>query len=300
MSERAHPIRYQAGVPVYRYSADPAVPPLSVMRFTAEMRPAHGVPHIHDFPVLMYIDAGAADNDPPAESGDVYVVAPGAVIDATSLRLESAVGVLFDPAALGDDARTPWPVWRSHPLLFPFLHGISSGLLRLRVPPERQPLWEYTIAAIEAELAARRPGYRQAAAAHLTLLLVDVARLAVDVVGDLRRSNETVLAEAFEVIEERFGEPISLRDIARSVGLTPAYLTTLVRRRTGRTVQDWLIERRMAEARRLLTDSDLSIAEIARRAGIADPGYFTRLFRREHGMTPRGWRERLDPARSFG
>ncbi|WP_330179978.1 AraC family transcriptional regulator [Nocardia sp. NBC_01503] len=289
MSERMRPVRYEAGVPVYRYSTDPAVPPLSVMRFTGVMVPAHGVPHIHDFPVLMYVAAGA-DDPAVSRTGDLYVVAPGAVIDAAGMRMESAYGVLFDPAALGDDTRAPWPAWRAHPLLFPFLHGNADGLLRLTVPAERQPLWESTIAAIEEELSARRAGFRQAAAAHLTLLLVDVARLADDVVGDLRRSNETVLAEVFDAIEQGFTEPISLRDIARSVGMTPAYLTTLVRRRTGRTVQDWLTERRMTEARRLLSESDLPVNEIARRVGISDPGYFARRFRGEQGMTPRAWR----------
>ncbi|WP_067564568.1 helix-turn-helix transcriptional regulator [Nocardia acidivorans] len=289
MSERTHPVRYEAGVPVYRYATDPSVPPLSVMRFTGGMMPAHGVPHIHDFPVLMYIAAGS-EHPEISRSGDLYVVAPGAVIDAAGIPMDSACGVLFDPAALGDDTRAPWPAWRAHPLLFPFLHGNADGLLRLRVPVRRQPMWENTIAAIEEELSTRRAGFRQAAAAHLTLLLVDVARLADDVVGDLRRSNETVLAEVFDAIEKGFGEPISLRDIARSVGMTPAYLTTLVRRRTGRTVQDWLIERRMTEARRLLSESDLPVNAIARRVGMLDPGYFARRFRAEQGMTPRAWR----------
>jgi AraC-like DNA-binding protein len=63
-----------------------------------------------------------------------------------------------------------------------------------------------------------------------------------------------------------------------------------VRRRTGRTVGDWIIERRMTEARRLLSDTRLTIAEIARRVGISDPGYFSRQFRRTHGVSPRKWR----------
>ncbi|MRH87480.1 helix-turn-helix domain-containing protein [Nocardia sp. SYP-A9097] len=293
MLQRARPVRYDAGIPVYRYSADPSVPPLSVVRFVDEAHLPDHNPHIHDFPVLLYIDHGLpVDPELPqrARTGDVYVVAPGMVVDGASVHMGSACGVLFDPAALGDDTRAPWPTWRAHPLLFPFLHGNSGGLLRLHLPPERQPLWENTIAAIEAELSDRRPGFRQAAAAHLTLLLVDVARLADDVVGDLRRSNETVLAEVFDVIEKRFGEQISLRDVAQSVGMTPAYLTTLVRRRTGRTVQDWLTERRMSEARCLLSESDLPINDIARRVGISDPGYFTRVFRAQHRMTPRTWR----------
>jgi AraC-like DNA-binding protein len=96
----------------------------------------------------------------------------------------------------------------------------------------------------------------------------------------------------FAVIERGHAEPLSLRDVAREVGMTPGHLTTVVRRRTGRTVQEWIIERRMAEARRLLAATDLPVQEVARRVGITDPGYFTRLFRRAHGTSPRAWRGR--------
>jgi AraC-like DNA-binding protein len=151
-------------------------------------------------------------------------------------------------------------------------------------------VWLATITAIETELAERGPEYRQAALAHLTLLLVDVARLATDVVEDLRRSKETLLADVFDVIERRFTEPLSLRDVAGAIGMTPGHLTTLVRRRTGRTVVDWITERRMVQARRLLVRTELPVSEIARQVGIPDAGYFARLFRQSNGMTPRAWR----------
>jgi AraC-like DNA-binding protein len=72
--------------------------------------------------------------------------------------------------------------------------------------------------------------------------------------------------------------------------MTPGHLTTVVRRRTGRTVVEWISERRMAEARTLLAETDFSVGEIARRVGMADPGYFSRVFRRAHGNSPRSWR----------
>ena len=81
-----------------------------------------------------------------------------------------------------------------------------------------------------------------------------------------------MLADVFAVIERRHADSLSLRDVAREVGMTPGHLTTIVRRRTGRTVQDWIIDRRMAESRRLLADTDLPIQEVARRVGITDPG----------------------------
>ena len=120
--------------------------------------------------------------------------------------------------------------------------------------------------------------------------MIDIARLADDVVGDLRRSGEPLLADVFAVIDRRHAEPMSLRDVACEVGMTPGHLTTVVRRRTGRTVQEWIIERRMAEARNLLADTDLPVGEVARRVGMSDPGYFSRQFRRIHGTSPRGWR----------
>jgi AraC-like DNA-binding protein len=74
------------------------------------------------------------------------------------------------------------------------------------------------------------------------------------------------------------------------VSLSPSHLTTVVRRKTGRTVGEWIAERRMVEARRLLVETDLAVEEVGRRVGYGDPGYFVRSFRRAHGMTPLGWR----------
>jgi AraC family transcriptional regulator, transcriptional activator of pobA len=109
--------------------------------------------------------------------------------------------------------------------------------------------------------------------------------LAGDVAGDLRRNGEPLLADVFAVIDRRYTEPLSLRDVARELGRTPGHLTTIVRRRTGRTVHEWIIERRMTEARSLLADTDLPVREIGRRVGMPNPGYFSSLFRRTQGTS---------------
>ncbi|MCV7360016.1 helix-turn-helix domain-containing protein [Mycolicibacterium neworleansense] len=280
MTEMSRLARHRGGVPVYRYWTERDAPPVTVIRGQRADLPEHR-PHIHDFPVLWYVPS----------AGVVHVVAAGEVIDPRPLVAgPEGVGVFFDPAALGNDAASPWPAWQTHPLLFPFIHGQSGGLLHLKVPADRQHLWDRTIRSIETELAGRRQGYRQATLAHLTLLLIDLARLADDVVTDLRRSGEPLLAEVFTVIDRRLSEPLSLSDVAAEVGMTAGHLTTLVRRRTGRTVGEWINERRMSRARDLLGETGLPVAEVAARVGIADPGYFSRQFRRTHGVSPRQWR----------
>ncbi|OIN79708.1 AraC family transcriptional regulator [Mycobacterium malmoense] len=273
-------VRQRAGVPIYEYRTDPDTPPVSVVRSGPEDFVERGR-HIHDFPALWYLPA----------AGLVYVAAAGRVLDPGRLEdRDAGVAVFFDPAALGEDARSPWPAWRAHPLLFPFLHGHAGGILRLEVHAARRSAWDAAIRSIEAELLARQDGYRQAALAHLTLLLIDLARLAGPVVDELRRAGEPLLAEVFEVIDRRHPESLSLRDVAGELGVTPGHLTTVVRRRTGRTVGEWITERRMAAARALLAETDLPVAEVARRVGVSDPGYFSRLFGRAHDASPRQWR----------
>jgi AraC family transcriptional regulator, transcriptional activator of pobA len=281
MTQPARLIGLRDGVPIYQYRTDPDTSPVSVHRHIGDL--GERGRHIHDFPALWYVPG----------AGVVYVAAAGEVLDPEQLDdLDAGVAVFFDPAALGEDGRSPWPAWRGHPLLFPFLHGHSGGVLRLEVPVDRRPLWDNVIRSIETELTARQEGHRQAVLAYLTLLLIELARLARDVVADLRRSGEPLLANVFAVIDRRHAETLSLRDVAGELGMTPGHLTTVVRRRTGRTVQEWIIERRMTEARTLLEETDLPVAEVARRVGVSDPGYFSRLFSRVHGTSPRNWRGR--------
>ena len=97
--------------------------------------------------------------------------------------------------------------------------------------------------------------------------MVGVGRLTADVVGDLRLKDELLLAEVFGFIEERYRERVSLKDVARVVSLSPGHLTTVVRRKTGWTVQEWIVERRMVGAWRLLVETDLAVEEVGRRVG---------------------------------
>lgn len=291
------------GPPVHTYAPVPGVPPVSVLRFDGRELPSGGPPagyaHSHDFLVLAYFDRGGGsvrlDNrEWPVRGGDVYVISPGEVVGmgfgASGFARAAGWTVAFPPEVLGSHTPGVFLSWRAHPLLFPFVGGAAGGAQRLKVPPSEQPAWSERFSALAGELRERRDGYREAVLSHLTLLLVELSRLAADVVGDLRLKDEPLLAEVFGFIEEHYGERISLKDVAQTVSLSPGHLTTVVRRKTGRTVLEWISERRMAEARKLLVQTDLAIEDVGRRAGYTDAGYFVRSFRRAHGATPLGWR----------
>jgi YesN/AraC family two-component response regulator len=98
------------------------------------------------------------------------------------------------------------------------------------------------------------------------------------------------LTSVFRFIEAHYHQPISLNDVAQQAGYSPAYLTSLVQSHTGRTVKQWIIERRMAQAKTLLVTTDQSVRHIAEASGYSDAGYFTRQFRQFNGVSPQAWR----------
>ena len=290
-------------VPLLDFAHSPV--PIAVQHWAdgaaGDARPVRGV-HAHDFLLLLHVVSGRWVRRVDGRvwelgAGDAFVVAPGAVVGAPRADVDDGTGpstpdgegwtVLFPAEAVDPGAAAPLASWRGHPLLAPFVGRHRGGGQRLSVPPVDRPDWTARLGALEAELTGRRDGYAEAARAHLTLLLVALGRLQDDVPAE---AADPQLAAVFELIEAGFREPISLRDVAAGVGLTPGHLTTVVGRETGRTVQQWITERRLREARRLLVDTDLTVAEIGSRVGYRDAGYFVRRFRVAHGTSPAAWR----------
>ena len=99
------------------------------------------------------------------------------------------------------------------------------------------------------------------------------------------------LREVFEFIELNYHQNIRLKEVAQAVGYSSAYLTDLVRRLTGKTVNNWIIERRIAEAGTLLLETNYSIEEIALKVGYQNINHFYCQFRNYYKNTPRSWRE---------
>jgi AraC-like DNA-binding protein len=92
------------------------------------------------------------------------------------------------------------------------------------------------------------------------------------------------------VVWERREEQLSLESLAAEVGYAPNYLPELVRTHTGRSLGKWIADIRMTRARHDLEFTGLPVAEIGAACGYDDPAYFSRAFRRIHGVPPAHWR----------
>ena len=99
------------------------------------------------------------------------------------------------------------------------------------------------------------------------------------------------LKNIFNFIETHYHEPISLRDVAEYAGFSGAYLTDLVRHRTGETINRWIMRRRMIAARNLLLETDQAVEKIAQAIGYRSNNNFFRQFRQYYGSSPQAWRK---------
>lgn len=293
------------GTPVYRYDLRPGAPPITVLRFDGtEHDPLpDGHRHVHDFLVLVFVEEGGGsvrlgDERRDLRDGDLFAVGPGQVLgaeDVTPLTHARAWSVFFMPDAVPQLGDVPPMAWSGQPLAAPFAAEAGEGGVPpgLTVPPADRPRWSAWFADLADETAApERVGASAAASALLTRMLVELARLRDTSPDDTSSAGATdpLVSRVFAVVEARFREPVSPRDVAHDLGYTTGHLSTLVRERTGRTLQEWLTERRMTEARRLLAETDLPLAAVAQRTGHRDAGYLARRFRERFGVTPVRWR----------
>lgn len=98
------------------------------------------------------------------------------------------------------------------------------------------------------------------------------------------------VAQALAFLQRGATQGVGLQAVAEHVGRAPNHVASTIKARTGRTVMEWVIDARMANSRRLLSQSDANIEQIANRCGYKSPSHFQRSFRRAHGMSPGKWR----------
>ena len=99
------------------------------------------------------------------------------------------------------------------------------------------------------------------------------------------------IQKAIALIDADLTADLSLHALATAQNISDGYLSSLFRRETGQTLTQFVNERRMKAASRLLTTTKLQIQTVAQHCGIVDVHYFSRLFKKHTGMTPLEYRE---------
>ena len=103
--------------------------------------------------------------------------------------------------------------------------------------------------------------------------------------------SHTIISKGMEYIEERYtDEKISLNDVATVVDVSPNYFSAIFSQEMGMTFIEYVTKKRMDKAKRLLKQTDMHTADIALEVGYKDPHYFSFVFKKTQGCTPREYR----------
>ncbi len=245
---------------------------------------------VHDYMALAFFTEGSAVVEQGESfhvtAGDVYLVPAGERHGILSTRSPEAWGVGFRPSCYAPTELAP--------LLHPFECASAGAQKVIRIPGPRQQHLARLCEELKRESDHDSAHAEVVKRSLLALILSEIER------ARPRSPSPAVgfVGEALRFIERRCLGPITLDDIAASVHRSPSHVSTVVRRTTGRSVMQWIIAGRLAEARNRLLHSDEMVDVIAERVGYADATHFIRLFRREHGCTPAAWRAKQVAASS--
>lgn len=96
-----------------------------------------------------------------------------------------------------------------------------------------------------------------------------------------------IIKNVLVYLEEHYYEDISLKDAADEAGMTPQYFSTIFKQAVGQNFVEWLSEYRIQKAMEYLDEPGAVIKEVCFKVGYNDPNYFSRIFKKISGMTPK-------------
>lgn len=203
---------------------------------------------------------------------------------------------IIDPGVLHSEARLART--RSYALLwmvpaksFLHLHVSRFEAGRRWDIPWRHTFHGASVIPLTKAMDSQRidPGGRQEPVrAGLLMLLAELYRgLLLENAAD-HESNQkaAMLNHVKDYLDSNLDRPVSLKQVAAMIKLSPNYLNALFHEWQGQAIHAYLIERRMEKAMHLCRQSTLAVKEIAAAVGFADALYFSRAFHHYHGIWP--------------
>jgi len=97
----------------------------------------------------------------------------------------------------------------------------------------------------------------------------------------------SVVQKAVSLMEAAIEEPVALSELTRRTGVSQRQLERLCKRYLGATPAQYYVQLRLERARRMLRQTDMSVAEVAIACGFVSLSHFAKVYRRHYGLSPR-------------
>ncbi|RED64959.1 response regulator [Cohnella lupini] len=129
---------------------------------------------------------------------------------------------------------------------------------------------------------------------NLQSLRAKVEQILLGMAADFRKmsaSPSQIVLEAEKIIRKRFADNLSLQSVADEVHVTPVWLSKLFKKEKRMTFLEYLTDMRIVKAKEMLGDVRFKIYQISYQVGYKDPVHFTKLFKKQSGLTPKEFRK---------
>lgn len=123
-------------------------------------------------------------------------------------------------------------------------------------------------------------------------MMAPVIRLLQEIenLGNRRRIENRGIEQAKQYIDEHYSEPMTLQKLSDLSYMNPAYFSVLFKKQIGKSMTQYLTEKRLEKARELLRLPDRKTYQIAEEVGFENAAYFSTLFKKYTGFTPQEYR----------
>lgn len=174
---------------------------------------------------------------------------------------------------------------------FPFFNGIVEESV-VDIPEEIQPTIKHYFDGLIKESDTDFTFGLDMVRALLIQLFITISRLS-DAKKNKNASlhNYTILKNFQKLIEDNYNTLRLPKEYAEKLFITPNYLNSICRELMGIPSGEVIRNRTVMEAKRLLVNLDLTVAEIAYNLNFEDTSYFTKFFKKQAGVTPTEFRE---------
>ncbi|MEF2247868.1 AraC family transcriptional regulator [Paenibacillus sp. IITD108] len=146
---------------------------------------------------------------------------------------------------------------------------------------------------LERELIERKKCFSLAVRSLILQLFVNLGRYQgiQPALSSSSGERKQIVEGIMDWVAERYAEPLRIEELCSRYHLSRSYLHRIFKQETGLTIMDYLISYRINKAKILLKNDSMSITEIAHCSGFQDLSHFSRIFKRQNGITPRAYRD---------
>lgn len=250
-------------------------------------------PHKHSFYHLVYFTEVSGSHSIdfinfPAEPGQIYFMTPGQV-HAWHFK-NKAEGYIIN---FSDNYIHSLLMNARYLDQFSFFSGNAAEQV-VQIPARERRAIEQLFEVILKEDQAGSELKDDMIRTAMIQLFIQVNRLVIPKEKAPAASYNSVLLKSFQkLIELHFREKKLTRDYAAMLFVTPNHLNALSKHVTGKPAGELIRDRIVLEAKRLLVNAGMSIAELATDLGFEDNSYFTKFFRKYTGQTPESFRKSI-------